>query len=299
MAIKTYPYNDKTQLTKNFNISEFKCKCYGGHSTKNDTVLDEMLQKLVDTVKASKCVISSGYRCSKHDRNVGGSGYGPHVDGYAADCCFYDKDGKVISTKLLSCVAQDLGFMGIANITWDYAWIHLDMKGRVYKGNEIINYNTVTTDFYSYYGITREEVKKLTGVDTTNNNTSSTSNTTKINNKDKSTKNITWPNKYDALIKELQHILNNKGYKLIEDGFAGPNTYNACKKFIVEQGDRGPLTAWVQKKLKNLNYYSGMLDGIAGNQTMTAIANWQKANGLGTGYLGGEDWAYLLGGKKA
>lgn len=298
MAIKSYAYNDNTQLTKNFNISEFRCKCGGRHNTKNDTVLDAKLQEMLELVKASKVIISSGYRCTTHDRNVGGSGYGPHVEGYAADCCFYDTDGKVISTKLLSCVAQDLGFMGIANITWDYAWIHLDMKGRVYKGNEIINYNTLTTDFYSYYGITRDQIKQLTGKETTNNNTSSTSNTTKVNNKDKSTKNIVWPNKYDVNIKELQQILNAKGYKLVEDGFAGPNTYNVCKKFIVEKGDRGPLTAWVQKQLKNKgNYYTGMIDGIAGNGTMTAIANWQKDNGLNCGFLGGTDWCYLIGGK--
>jgi hypothetical protein len=297
MAIKTYNYNDNTQLSKNFNIREFRCKCYSGHSIKNDTVLDAKLQELTDKIHAKSVTISSGHRCQKHDRNVGGSGYGPHVDGYAADCCFWDENGKPISTKLISCVAQDMGFMGIANITWDYAWIHLDMKGRVYKGNEIINYNTVTNDFYKYYGITKEQIKKLVGENLTNNNTSSTSNETKINNKDKSVKKVTWSNKYSDDIKELQNILNNKGYQLMEDGFAGPNTYAVCKKFIVEKGDRGPLTYWVQKQLKNKKYYEGMLDGIAGNQTMTAIANWQKNTGLGQGYLGGTDWVYLLGGK--
>ena len=40
-----------------------------------------------------------------------------------------------------------------------------------------------------------------------------------------------------------------------------------------------------------------MLDGIAGNQTMDAIAKFQKDNGLGTGFLGGTDWCYLMGGK--
>ena len=297
MSIKTYPYNDNTQLSKNFNIREFRCKCSTAHATKNDTVLDEKLQQLTDKIHAKTVTISSGYRCQKHDRNVGGSGYGPHVDGYAADCCFYDENGKPISTKLISCVAQDMGFMGIANITWDYAWIHLDMKGRVYKGNEIINYNTVTNDFYAYYGITREQIKKLVGEELTNNNTSSTSVDIKINNKDKSIKKVVWSNKYSADIKELQQILNAKGYQLIEDGFAGPNTYAVVKKFTIEHGDRGPLTYWVQKQLQNKKYYEGMLDGIAGNQTMDAIAKFQKDNGLGTGFLGGTDWCYLMGGK--
>lgn len=147
------------------------------------------------------------------------------------------------------------------------------------------------------YGITKEQIKNLIGEELTNNNTSSTSIDIKVNNKDKSTKKVTWSNKYSDDIKELQNILNNKGYQLIEDGFAGPNTYAVVKKFTIEHGDRGPLTYWVQKQLQNKKYYEGMLDGIAGNQTMTAIANWQKDNGLGQGYLGGTDWVYLLDGK--
>lgn len=293
MSIKTYSYNDKTQLTKNFNVSEFKCKCGKTHSIKISEELVQKLQKMTDLVKADYVIISSGYRCSTHDRNVGGYGSGPHVGGYAADCCFY-KNNKPMNTKILSCVAQDLGFMGIANITSDYSWIHLDMKNRVYKGNEVINYSTLTSDFYSYYGITKQQVKELTGVDTTNNNTSSTSNTIKVNTKDKNSSKFKWSNKYDAKIKELQQIFVNKGYNLTIDGYAGPNTYAVCKKFTIEKNDRGPLTRWVQERLKNKKYYTGVCDGIAGKSTMNAIAKFQKANKLGQGYLGGTDWYYLI-----
>lgn len=293
MSVRSYPFNDKTQLSKNFNVSEFKCKCGGTHNIRVSDELIAKLQQITDLVKADYVIISSGYRCSTHDRNVGGSGSGPHVDGYAADCCFY-KNGKPISTKLLSCVAQDIGFMGIANITSDYAWIHLDMKGRVYKGNEIINYNTLTSDFYSYYGITKDQVKALTGVETPNKNTSSTIYNDKVNTKDKSSSKFVYSNKYDPKIKELQTIFNNKGYKLIEDGYAGPNTYAVCTKFTIEKGDRGPLTRWVQERLKEMNYYTGVADGIAGINTMNAIKAFQKANGLGQGYMGGTDWYYLI-----
>ena len=287
MSIKTYSYSDKTQLTKNFNVSEFRCKCGKVHNTKISTELVNMLQKITDTLKADYVIISSGYRCPTHDKNVGGYGYGPHVDGYAADCCFY-KNKKPINTKLVSCVAQDLGFMGIANITSDYAWIHLDMKGRIYKGNEIINYNTITSDFYSYYGITKEQIKTLTGKTITNNSN------TIINDKDNNSSKFIYSNKFDSKIKELQQIFVNKGYNLDIDGYAGPKTYNVCKKFTIEKGDRGPLTRWVQERLKDMKYFSSICDGIAGNDTMNAIKSFQKNNSLGEGYLGGTDWYYLI-----
>lgn len=294
MAIISYLYNDRTQLSKNFNVSEFRCKCGKVHNTKISNELIAMLQRMTDTVKADYVTISSGYRCSTHDRNVGGSGFGPHCDGYAVDCQFI-KNGKPISTKLLSCIAQDMGFMGIANITSDYSWIHLDMKGRVYKGNEVINYNTQTTNFYSYYGVTKSQISELTGVaDTDNNNVSSTSNDTKINNKDKNSSKFTYSNRYDAKIKELQQILVNKGYSLAIDGYAGPNTYAVCKRFTIEKNDRGPLVRWVQDRLNAMGYNCGISDGIAGNSTMTGIKAFQKANGLGQGYLGGTDWLYII-----
>lgn len=53
------------------------------------------------------------------------------------------------------------------------------------------------------------------------------------------------------------------------------------------------LTKWVQEKLNNLGYSCGTADGIAGNNTMNAIHEFQKSNGLGVGYLGGTDWDML------
>lgn len=73
MAIISYLYNDRTQLSKNFNVSEFRCKCGKVHNTKISNELIAMLQRMTDTVKADYVTISSGYRCSTHDRNVGGS----------------------------------------------------------------------------------------------------------------------------------------------------------------------------------------------------------------------------------
>lgn len=162
--IKEYKFNDKTQLSDHFNIKEFRCKCGGSHNIKIDTDLISMLEKLYSKLNCSKIIVNSGYRCSKHDKNVGGSGFGQHTTGKAADVVLYNKDGKPINTKVVSCVAQDLGFSGIANINSSYTAIHLDVRsGSKYYGNEIINYRTVTNDFYKYYGLSKEYVNSFCG----------------------------------------------------------------------------------------------------------------------------------------
>lgn len=155
--IVSYSSTDKTQLTEHFNVSEFKCKCGGTHNTFISKKLVEMLEKLYAKLDCSKIIVNSGYRCSTHDKNVGGTGSGQHTKGTAADVVCYAKDGSIISSKTVSCVAQDLGFTGIANITSDYQAIHLDVRsGSKWYGNEVVNNNTVTNDFYSYYGIKKQ-----------------------------------------------------------------------------------------------------------------------------------------------
>lgn len=294
MPIKHYPYNSREKLSAHFGAHEFRCKCGKVHTIPISTELVDKLETLFEYIGASKGIISSGHRCASHDRAVGGYGSGMHVSGHAVDIIFYDKNNKPINTKYISCVAQDLGFKGIANITANYDYIHLDMGGRIYKGNEDPslnnwrpNYNTVTNDFYKYYKLTKSAVQKKFGKEPV------VVETPQVNSKDKNN-NFVWSNKYNAEIKELQKILNSKGAKLTVDGIAGPSTYTELKKYTINKNDRGPLTAWVQKRLRTLKFKTGIIDGVAGVGTMNAIKEFQKKNNLGQGYLGGTDWYFLI-----
>lgn len=162
--IKSYPYNSTTQLSDHFNVSEFKCKCGGTHDTLVSSNLVTMLEKLYKILNCSKIIINSAYRCSTHDKNVGGTGSGQHVNGNAADIVCYGKDNNPISTKVVSCVAQDLGFGGIGNIDSAYTAIHVDVRtSNIWYGNELINNNTLTDNFYNYYNITKEDIEKAIG----------------------------------------------------------------------------------------------------------------------------------------
>lgn len=166
--IKTYKYNDTTQLTTHFNVQEFRCKCGQAHDILISTELVDKLEKLFTALDCSAIVINSGHRCSAHDKAVGGSGTGQHVNGNASDIVCYDKSHNKINSKRVACVAQDLGFGGIANIDSSYTATHVDVRtSNFWKGDEVKGTSSsVTSDFYSYYGISKSDVYPTAKKDT-------------------------------------------------------------------------------------------------------------------------------------
>lgn len=120
--IKKYESSDNTQLSPHFNVQEFKCKCRQPHDILIAEELVDNLEKLYSALNCSKIIVTSGYRCVAHDKNVGGSGSGQHTKGNAADICCYGQDGQPISSKIVCYKAQNIGFGGIANITTEYEY---------------------------------------------------------------------------------------------------------------------------------------------------------------------------------
>ncbi len=66
----------------NFTESEFKCKCCG--KVKVEPTFIAKLQKARRLAKTS-FVITSAYRCAKHNSAVGGSKRSSHLTGWAVD----------------------------------------------------------------------------------------------------------------------------------------------------------------------------------------------------------------------
>lgn len=155
-----YKYNDNTQLTPHFNIQEFRCKCGQPHTTIIATELPKKLESLYTALRCSKIIINSGYRCYTHDIAVGGTGSGKHVSGDAADIKCYDKNNKIISSKIVCCAAQDVGFGGIANIDTTYTATHVDVRTtNFWKGDEsITTAYSLTNNFYDYYKLSEKDV---------------------------------------------------------------------------------------------------------------------------------------------
>ena len=153
--VQKYDFNDSTQLSPHFNVQEFRCKCGKEHDILISDELIANLEKLYAALNCSKIIVTSGYRCTAYDKNVGGSGTGQHTLGKAADICCYGQDGQPISSKLVCQKAQDIGFTGIANITAAYIYTHVDVReGYKWYGDEVRSYSTVTDDFYKYFSVT-------------------------------------------------------------------------------------------------------------------------------------------------
>ncbi len=164
--IKKYESGDKSQLSPHFNVQEFRCKCGKEHEILIAEELVEKLEKLYSALNCSKIIVTSGYRCTDHDKNVGGSGSGQHTKGNAADICCYGQDGQPISSKIVCCKAQDIGFTGIANINEKYIYTHVDVRtGSKWYGDETKGNSTVTNDFYSYFGFSNSNKPLMKGID--------------------------------------------------------------------------------------------------------------------------------------
>ena len=69
--------------TKNFNVSEFACKCGCGYN-----VIDQRVINMAQTIREALGVsvrVNSGCRCEKHNAKVGGVKGSKHTKGLAAD----------------------------------------------------------------------------------------------------------------------------------------------------------------------------------------------------------------------
>ena len=74
----------RKQLTKNFNSSEFECRCNRCKEVKIDMDHVRKLQKLRDDLGVP-IHINSAYRCPEHNAEVGGAANSQHKYGTATD----------------------------------------------------------------------------------------------------------------------------------------------------------------------------------------------------------------------
>lgn len=110
---------------KHFTMSEFACKHCSGlpENGMNEDLLevcDRLREKLGEVV-----VVSSGYRCPTHNRNIGGASQSYHMKGLAADVYINSDryDTHQIAQMALDCGADT------AVAYPSQGFVHIDMRG--------------------------------------------------------------------------------------------------------------------------------------------------------------------------
>lgn len=90
--------------TKNFNVSEFSCRCGCGFNCIDQRVID-LAQTIRDTLGVP-IHVNSGCRCEKHNKAFGGVSGSFHTKGLAADLACS------LGSKALFCAIADLKARG-------------------------------------------------------------------------------------------------------------------------------------------------------------------------------------------
>lgn len=125
MAVKSYLKGSKTKLSKNFKSYEFDCKganCCG--STMVDSKLVEYLQRIREHF-GKPIIINSAYRCSIHNRAVGGTSNSYHAKGQAADIRI-----SGVAPAEIAKYAESIGIKGIGlyETAKDGFFVHIDTR---------------------------------------------------------------------------------------------------------------------------------------------------------------------------
>lgn len=110
------------KLSKNFDSSEFACKCGCGYDIP-DPELIRMLQAARD-LYGKPIVITSGCRCIKHNAVSGGTPNSAHIKGKAADIA--TPTGAVRYLLIKALLASGFGRIGI---NFKKSFIHADIDG--------------------------------------------------------------------------------------------------------------------------------------------------------------------------
>ena len=120
----------KDRLSKNFLRKEFACKGMDccGNSAPMDSKLIELLQA-TRTALGKKLIVTSGFRCVKHNSTVKGAVSGSfHTTGQAADVFSPEASAATVYFTALACI-RSLGY-GFALLYEDKKFVHIDVGER-------------------------------------------------------------------------------------------------------------------------------------------------------------------------
>lgn len=241
MAIKVYTKGSKTKLSTNFDVSEFACHGNGCCTT---VLIDEQLAQYVQMIRdhfGKPITISSGYRCEKHNKSVGGATASRHAKGQAADIVV-----KGVAPAEVAKYAESIGIKGIGlyETNKDGHFVHIDTR----------------TSKAFWYGQGQAHRSTFGG---------KASNTTTEEKKP-----VAASYGLPDFVKDIQ-----KACGAAVDGVAGKETLSKTVTLSAKKNACHAAVKAVQKRLIALGYVEiGKADGIAGVKFTSAVAHFQQDN---------------------
>lgn len=106
------------RISPHFSTSEFACPCCGFCPEISPELLDKL--ERLRTYLGAPIIITSGYRCERHNSHVGGASRSQHLLGTAADI----KVGDIPPDEVAK-AAELIGFNGIGVYS---TWTHVDVR---------------------------------------------------------------------------------------------------------------------------------------------------------------------------
>lgn len=232
-----YKKGQKVQVTQNFSSTEFDCHGQGCCSiTKIDPKLAEYLQQIRKHF-GKPVIVTSAYRCEKHNKNIGGATKSYHMRGQAADIVV-----SGVTSQEVAKYAESIGILGIGlyETSKDGYFVHIDTR---------------TTKFF-WYGQSQQPRSTFGGVKTPITESKPEGTNTqgayhKSSNKYSIKLSFLQYNDRGRDIQILQELLKAHGYNIEVSGIFDLATKNAIIDF--------------QKKTKI------PADGVVGAQTMEKL----------------------------
>ena len=111
-------------MARYFVDDEFRCPCCGQLPANG---MDGLLVSILDVLRhklGMPLVISSGYRCNRHNNECGGVENSQHIQGNAVDVLVPDN----LNLDYMADLARGLGADGVGRY-YDSGFVHIDTRG--------------------------------------------------------------------------------------------------------------------------------------------------------------------------
>lgn len=113
-------------LSPHFSKSEFACHCGCGEVAVSLALIDAL--ETLRTALDAPIIITSGYRCPKHNAEIGGVEDSQHTEGTAADCFSPGLTPMQLGVAAMKLSAFNKGGVGIYSRPDGTGWTHLDVR---------------------------------------------------------------------------------------------------------------------------------------------------------------------------